>query len=315
MSATYFDPGYRPDVVRIRIIWVAVALSLLLHAVALWEWLPRMRPLTFENPVPGQSNSAIVAQLEQRPSPPPSSVATPPAAVTPPALTRPAPPVVTPPVRRRPTPRPPAPPPVLTAPTPAPVIVAPPAPPAPIAPPVTAAPAPAPAPAPMAGDLSAYVEARRRERGEATASTAPGSVPNAPPAETDTERRNRIVAANLGLSTTPTFGGDSKNSGGLFQVERLGYNDAQFLFNGWNSDIRRKSVQHIEVRKGDNSDIRYAVIRKMIAIIREHETGDFVWLSPRLGRELTLSARPSDNKELEAFMLKEFFAEWRPDVR
>jgi hypothetical protein len=38
-------------------------------------------------------------------------------------------------------------------------------------------------------------------------------------------------------------------------------------------------------------------------------------VSPRLGRELTLSARLSDNSELEAFMIQEFFAEWRPEVR
>ena len=142
-----------------------------------------------------------------------------------------------------------------------------------------------------------------------------GSVRNAPPApENDIERRNRIVAANLGLSNTPSVGGSHKDSGGIFHIERLGYNDAEFMFHGWNNDINRKSQQRIEVRKGEHSDIRFAVIRKMIAIIREHESGDFMWVSPRLGRTLTLSARASDNKELEAFMLKEFFAEWRPEV-
>lgn len=142
-----------------------------------------------------------------------------------------------------------------------------------------------------------------------------GTIPNAPPTpENDTARRNRIVAANLGLSNTPTSGGDRRNSGGLFQVERLGYNDAEFMFNGWSNDIGRKAQQRIEVRKGEHSDIRFAVIRRMIAIIREHESADFIWVSPRLGRELTLSARASDNRELEAFLLKEFFAEWRPEV-
>jgi hypothetical protein len=67
----------------------------------------------------------------------------------------------------------------------------------------------------------------------------------------------------------------------------------------------------IEVRKGDNSDIRIAVVRRMIAIIREHETENFLWESHRLGRQLTLSARARDNTELEAFMLQEFFYDVR----
>jgi hypothetical protein len=45
----------------------------------------------------------------------------------------------------------------------------------------------------------------------------------------------------------------------------------------------------------------------MIAIIREYETEDFVWESPRLTRNITLSARLRDNAELEEFMMREFF--------
>ena len=67
-----------------------------------------------------------------------------------------------------------------------------------------------------------------------------------------------------------------------------------------------KSKQVIEVRKGDNPDIRIAVIRRMIVIIREHETEDFSWESHRLGREVRLSARASDTAGLEAFMMREF---------
>ena len=53
--------------------------------------------------------------------------------------------------------------------------------------------------------------------------------------------------------------------------------------------------------------MRIAVVRRMIAIIRQHEPGDFVWESQRLGRNLTLSARPADQAGLEEFMLQEFF--------
>jgi hypothetical protein len=47
----------------------------------------------------------------------------------------------------------------------------------------------------------------------------------------------------------------------------------------------------------------------MIAIIRDNESGDFVWVSQRLGRNLTLSARPSENAGLEDFLMQEFFAD------
>ena len=84
------------------------------------------------------------------------------------------------------------------------------------------------------------------------------------------------------------------------------------MFFGWNKDIRRNSVQTVEVRKGNNSDIRIAVVRRMIALIRENERGDFTWESRRLGRVISLSARPADNSGLEDFLMQEFFSNPRP---
>ena len=57
-------------------------------------------------------------------------------------------------------------------------------------------------------------------------------------------------------------------------LRRLGSEDADFWFNGWNQDIGRVARQLIEVRKGANPDIRVAVVRKIIEIIRAHEPGD-----------------------------------------
>jgi hypothetical protein len=200
---------------------------------------------------------------------------------------------------------------------PAPVIASPPTTPSVAeAPPATASPPPsaaaAPAPPPVEGDLSSYIEARRRARGQvAPAPPRQSPATSAPPSEDETERSNRIIAANLGLQRTPTVGYDPKGGGGIFEIQRIGYDAAELVFYGWNQDIRRNSKQLIEVAKGDNSDIRIAVVRRMIAIIRQNESGDFVWVSQRLGRNITLSARPSDNAELEAFMLQEFFADPR----
>lgn len=141
------------------------------------------------------------------------------------------------------------------------------------------------------------LDARRRARGEAPS----------PPVESEAERRDRIVASNLGQDAR-ALSIDPRRGGGMFQIQRLGYDRAEFLFYGWNKDIRRNSSQLIEVRKGDNPDIRIAVARRMIAIIREHEQGDFEWRSYRLGRVVTLSARREDNAGLEEFMLREFFS-------
>lgn len=157
---------------------------------------------------------------------------------------------------------------------------------------------PAPETKPAASDLSAYIEAQRRARG------APAQDP---PVENEDARRNRIIAGNLGSARDRTFGYDPSRSGGVFHIERLDYDYAEFIFFGWNKDISRNAKQLIEVRKGNNSDIRIAVVRKMVAIIREYEQEDFLWVSQRLGRSLTLSARPRDRAGLEDFMMREFF--------
>jgi hypothetical protein len=171
--------------------------------------------------------------------------------------------------------------------------------------------APAPARPPAGGDLTSYIEARRRARAQSAADAPAESLADAQPVEDDTARSNRIAAANLGTQRAQTFGYDPKQGGGVFRIVRMGYDIAEFNFFGWNKEIHRNIKQQIEVRKGDNSDIRIAVVRKMISIIREYEQEDFIWESYRLGRSLTLSARARDNAGLEEFMLREFFDDAR----
>ena len=68
----------------------------------------------------------------------------------------------------------------------------------------------------------------------------------------------------------------------------------------------------VEVRLGGNGDMRIAMVRRMIALIRETEQGDISWDSYRLGRIVQLSARPADNAGLEEFMMHEFFDNLTP---
>jgi hypothetical protein len=160
------------------------------------------------------------------------------------------------------------------------------------------------------GDLAAYIEARRREREPAPA-TPSASSPPSPPSESDQERDNRQVAENLGFNRVPTFGTGRMTGGGVFQIASLRYDSAEFFFFGWNKLIRRNAQQMIEVSRGDNASIQLAVVRRMIAIIREQSSTDFIWESIRLRREVALSARPDDNAGLEDFLLKEFFPDYR----
>jgi len=267
-------------------IWVAFALSVLFHGAVLFGWKPAEHEPSLEQSERGKAGGPLVLQLspQQSPatSPPPAPLSEP--AVQAPAMRR-APPAKAPP-RPKPTP------PVIAQERPAPVI----------APPPSAPAATAPALTPVEGDFSSFLEARRRARGAAPEDSAPGM----PATENERERHNAAVAANLGLNRTPTFGRDL-TGGGVFQIQHLSAETAEFVFFGWNRDIRRNSRQVIDVRRGDNPDIRIAVVRRMIAIIRANESGDFTWVSRRLGRDVTLSARPADNGGLEDFLMQEFF--------
>ncbi len=306
-------PGYRGDVITVRVIWVAFALSFLVHIAALWTSPPLMRSLTLDPAARAEPTRSLMARLTPRvaqvdsappvaqPSPPPQASSSARRRVPPSPRSTPAPP--SPPVAPAPSSPPP-----IARPGPATGIAsAPPVPPVPV-PPAAAPSAPGPA---IETDLSAYISARRNARGETASPGAQGRAPNAPPAETERERLNRVVAANLGLNRVPTFGDDPKHGGGIFQMRRMGSDDAEFYFNGWNQDIGRMSRQIIEVRKGTNSDIRVAVVRKIIDIIRAQEPGDFIWVSRRLGGQVALSARPGDAAGLEDFMMREFFGDRR----
>ena len=171
----------------------------------------------------------------------------------------------------------------------APAIVAPP----PTPPAVIEPPRPAP---PIEGDLAAYIAARKRERGERD---SPSVDANA--------QFNRTIAANLPSAARGVAAQDTKRSGGIFQIKRMTYDDAAFEFYGWNKEMDRKTPQLIEVRKGDNADMRIAVVRRMIAIVRQFEKEDFTWESPRLRHNVVLSARIADTAALEAFLMREFF--------
>jgi hypothetical protein len=311
-----YVPVDRGDV-RIPRIWLTFIASLIIHAAALWFVLPHLDPahLSVDEDKPGKARPTLVTRLSPMPAPrtelppPPAPraemiepqaprvVRPSPTPSPPPAKPRPPTPV-TPPAPPRPTPPP------VAAPSSPPVIAAP--------GPAAARPAPTPAPAatpparpPAETDLASYIEARRRER--LGLPPMPSPPPSPPAAETDTQRRDRIVAANLAPAEQKTFGYDPKRGGGVFQINTIGYDYAEFWFTGWDKAIGRRAKELYEVRKDGSTDVKLTMIRKMISIIRANVASDFVWVSDRLGQQVTLSALPADNAALEDFLMQEFF--------
>jgi len=147
----------------------------------------------------------------------------------------------------------------------------------------------------VGGDLSSSVAAHRRERAEQSAA-----------AKAEGGGHDRIVASGTPAPQQPVED-ERRYRGGLFAITRMAYDDAEFLFFGWQDEADRKPTQAFEVRLGANRDMRIAVVRRMIALIREREQAEFQWQSWRLGRIVVLSARPEDSVTLENFLLREFF--------
>ena len=168
-------------------------------------------------------------------------------------------------------------------------------------PPAVTAPPQVPEPAPVRQpefDMSALIAANRerrlaRERAMAREPAAPSGGAG--------------EAAASSLSRNLASLSERDGTGGIFQILRVGPRTAEFSFNGWWTQSRRQWRQVIEVEAAPDGDIERAIVRRMIALIREHKTGDFNWESHRLGRVVVLSAAPEHNDELEAYLMREFF--------
>jgi hypothetical protein len=289
----YDDNQYHSDLVAVPRVWLTLILSVLLHLAVFLFVLPQLQKMMMPGEEEGEAQAPISVQLAQAPG-----ARTTPSAPSPSQAEPPPPP---PPAPRRPRPSEPRTPPVVSlrpqVPNPDALRVP---------PPPQTAPAPSPQPPsapPTVTDMSAYIAQRRAARGETPESDGQAAAP-----ESDTARRDRIVAQNMAaVNSSQPYVGEPKNAGGLFTITQVNYDYGEFKFNGWNNNIKRRAAQVIEVRKGTNADINIAIVRKMIEIIRENTSGDFTWRSDRIGHDVTLSARPEDTAGLEEFLLHDLF--------
>jgi hypothetical protein len=154
-------------------------------------------------------------------------------------------------------------------------------------------------------DMFTQLEEARKRRAEA------GAMPSAA-APDSAQNDNSVALANIARSVKQARGNDRINAGGVFEVRHMGYQDAEVVFWGWSAASRRNAMRLITVQKQGNVDMETAVVNKIIDVIREEKTGDFIWDSHRLDRQITLSARPQDTAELRRFLMREFFPEHLP---
>lgn len=157
--------------------------------------------------------------------------------------------------------------------------------------------------APAVDTMSQVAAARQRRQAlEDQASTENSQAQAASQGPTDNDVAMARIKANIAAANY-----NRKGTNGVFQILDKGVQNGRFSFRGWTNNPRESTRQTFEVDAGVGGDVELALIRRMIALIREHYKGDFNWESQRLGRVIQLSARPEDNATLENFMMKEFF--------
>jgi hypothetical protein len=163
-------------------------------------------------------------------------------------------------------------------------------------------------------DMFTQIEAARKRRADANAQERASQAGNRSSQDDESKGANSVALANIAESLKGLNGTRRDDSGGVFELRHLGIRSAEFMFYGWNMSSRRNSTRLVTVEQGTEPDIQLAVVKKMIEIIREEKSDTFVWESHRLGKQLTLSARPEDSADLQQFLIREFFPDYIPSV-
>jgi outer membrane biosynthesis protein TonB len=155
-------------------------------------------------------------------------------------------------------------------------------------------------------DMTEYIAKRRQARGATDPSTSTE--------ESEAARGTRTALANI-AAINKRGQDDANESGGVFSISNKTFHSMDLKFRGWNPNFKRRWLTSVTVEQGSEPDVETAVVKKMIELIRKEKTGDFEWDSHRLGKVITMSARPKDTAELQAFLMKEMFPEYRPPAQ
>lgn len=171
-------------------------------------------------------------------------------------------------------------------------------------PPIEPAPETTAQPKPQADDFTAHLEARRTAR-QAAESEAAQENATAAAASGGPSVNDRIMA-NINRNSRAH---KTDDTGGVFEITRIGVREGEFKFNGWHPGTGEKTQESQTVDAGVGGNVRLAIVKGVVKVIRKYKTGDFEFESRRMGRAVTMSARPADNAALEAFLMKELFGE------
>ena len=152
-------------------------------------------------------------------------------------------------------------------------------------------------------DMADYIAAKRRARGKDS------SQQQGEPSEAERGMSNAL--ANIAAANGRSRGEDKNETGGVFSVTGKSFSTAELKFRGWNPNFKRRWLQQVTVELGGEIDIETAIVKKMVELIRKEKTGDFEWDSHRLQRVVSMSARVQDTEQLQEFLFKEMFPEYR----
>lgn len=147
-----------------------------------------------------------------------------------------------------------------------------------------------------------FMTAMNRNRERREAAEADAARENAAARAAENPSANDIARANIAFQQRR--GGE----GGIISILSVGARTGQYVFRGWPGSRRFGQKQTIEVDAGLGGDVRMAIVNSVMGLIYKDFTADFVFISERLGRSVTLSARKSDEAELRRFLYAEFFS-------
>ena len=134
----------------------------------------------------------------------------------------------------------------------------------------------------------------------------------APSPEESAKARGELLA-NLDAESGRRGRGsaDGVHSGGAFSIVDMGERTAEIKFRGWDPNFKRNwaKLEHVDIQNENN--LETAIIKRLIRLIRLEKPGDFVWYSRRMKREVQLSGRVADERELFDFLMLEMFPDFR----
>lgn len=143
----------------------------------------------------------------------------------------------------------------------------------------------------------------RRAAAEAAARSENSAFAASEREPTGREAADAALKRNLESLNEPQIGVRA-----TFEILNKGTRTAQISVVGTTPGINGKWRDLLEVDAGNLGDVDLAIVRRLIDHMRTRtKSGTVIYSSQRLGREVMISTLPADQKETEAFLMKDLF--------